>query len=680
MSLKQRRYLASARWRSVVPPLVLVVIAILATFHSLRQWHGPAYTLTNELYVPSVMMALGQGFLDPPVDEVPGLRDFLYLNHGHQRYAPAALPDRFSETELSIYQRYHRYLVWSMGVVWRVLGVSWDSAKWLAAGLHVAAALAVYGLFRLALGRWLALAGAALFSTGAPLLAYLYDIRDYSKVPFLLGGLCLMALLITRSLPLRRRLLLALLLGVTLGIGTGFRRDVMVAMPPAFFCVAMASCDPGRKGWAERGAMAGVLSGAFLLSAWPVLASFQEQGSAFHHDTVMGMATVLENELSLRPASYEKVPVKHDFFISALANTLARAEAKYGTTEYDNFFGLREHDERPMLLYRMWWSYPADTVLRGIAATVAALRGVSPATANWNSPWEAHLRWAGPVYALAALWVAIRTLGYRKSLALAAVAGYFGAITSLQYEPRHALHLYAIPIGCALVAFQAAWQDWRGKSRILVPPMHALAAAVGVCLAPFTLWLLVLPWQIVHVRGMESALQHAPLQELAFEVESADNWDWLRPIQPLNPALADPPGDVLGFFRPLYLMCEFRAPAGGLPLAVRYEAVSPMGDYSMVMAAGHEVSSEGTVVRFYFPAPEFVGEGHDLRLRAVGLPEGMGQRVSRLCLVNQSEPIGTQPAISVIEGHITRKWQTLNLTYRPPVLPALPGTSAPAWP
>jgi hypothetical protein len=672
----------------MLPPVLLSLVMLVAGFAMLKDWRGPAYTLTNELYVPSAMMALGQGFINPPLDEVPGLREFLHKQGGAATFTLQGAPETFSATELDTYQRYHRYLVFAMGLVWSVTGVSWEGAKVLSVGLHAAAGIAVYLLFRLVMGRWLSFAGALLFALSPVVLSFVYDIRDFSKVPFLLLAICLMYQLLTREFPFKGMLLRVAALGLVLGLGTGFRRDVMIALPPALLCILFAECRISGRLLARRAAALGLFAFSFVVAAFPVLSALNERGSMVHHDALMGMATMLDGDLAIRPASYEKVPEKNDFFITAITNAHARAANLGVSTEYDNFCAEPAEDAedaRTRFLKLLIFTYPADFVLRAMAAVLAICRGVAHIPFSWSWLWDTNLNYLGPLYAFTAAAIAMRLLGFRRAAAVVLLTLYFCAITCLQYEARHALHLCALPVACTLLVWREglSWlQRWVVPGgKISSPPAHHtswrfswLFASAAVA-APICMWGVLLPWQIHQMRVLETALVAAPLELVNTKITREENWTWISPAVPLTSPLPDP--ERVAFFRPHYLMCEFESFGEGSPLAITFDASSQLADYSMVVSPTPAELSAGTPVRYYFVAPECAGGTLATNFRGIGIPPEYAGHFKGLYRVTSAGPFASNPNVTLIDGRMPRRFQTIDPLYTPPPQPEVPRMSTP---
>src|SRR6185436_13700026 len=128
--------------------------------------------------------------------------------------------------------------------------------------------------FRLAMGRALAAAAALAIMVSALHLGNLPGLRDYAKAPFILGLLLIAAHLAARSGRPRSPAVLAAIFGATLGIGFGFRNDIVVVVP--VFVVALLLWDRPRDAGAVRSRLAALAAAvaAFAICAWPILSAY----------------------------------------------------------------------------------------------------------------------------------------------------------------------------------------------------------------------------------------------------------------------------------------------------------------------------------------------------------------------------------------------------------------------
>ncbi len=629
----------------------LMLSTVVAGFQQLQDWKGPAFTLTNELYVPSVMFAAGRGFINPPVDEVPGLRDFLYLQEGVHRFDPAQIPDNVTPAPMDTYQRYHRYLVYAMGWVWRLTGISWDTAKLLAVGQYAACALAGYGILRLFLSPVCALAGALLFVLSPTVGQVVFNIRDFSKAPFLLATMLgTLHLLRTPRCP-RTYLRVAIALGVVVGVGLGFRRDLLVAIPPVLFVLALAPMHAAGWNLRRRALSSGAFLGVVALLGAPVFMAFQEKGSLVAHDILMGMATELDDELGLSRAVYERMPVRHDAYVSGVTSALGlRIESEILLDGKPQPRLLTQDPAKNEYLMRTLKSFPADMVMRAEAATLRVLRGVANLWTWRASAWSAHIEQWGWCYALLCFLAGAVVHPYRAWLALALLL-YFCGITSLQYEFRHAFHLLVIPVLCFLLPFEfllrRAQMRWRRRGEMADHNSSFrtsarnlwkfTCAAMAVTVLP---WLLCLPFQLRSMAQLRTALDAAPREPVSTRQVVIDDWTYFVPERPVScvfplPAVEQP------WWQPLYLMAELDVTETNLPIHILTESDQGWHDFSQVVKVWPSgVPREGRV-RYYFQVPQRVGEKDWVRFTGVGLPSALASSFRGLYTVTETRPLGT---------------------------------------
>jgi len=591
----------------------LVLLSAYCGAFMLRGWNGPALTLTNELYIPAALFAQGRGFIQPPLDELPGLREFLYFQNESREWKPESLPETFSKTEMDTYERYHRYLIYSMGVVWRLFGVSWDAAKILVIGVYTATVLAAYAMMRVGLGRPLALLGAAAFAFSPAVLDIVYNVRDFSKGPFIVALLALLLYVLRETRPRRRWYAACAALGVVVGIGLGFRRDLLVC-PPAVLAVLLIAPRPAASALADRAGGIVCFALVAVFCALPILESFRERGSLVYHDALMGTATEHDARMGLGMASYEKSPLKHDLYISITADLYTERVAGPPVSTQNVFSGVQQAPFHFWALMRM---FPADFIGRAWQAVIRVAEGVE------NSMYqEAHpLRWLhfagniwsifavsfGPMAVLAAL-LSIAAVNLRFALAAAALFAYFGGITSLQYENRHAFHMMAPAFGLYLVPVQCSLSAWRARATgsPLWPPgglrrvvLFALAL-VGAAALPLTA---ASALQNAHLAAYEARLESATLEPIPVVGEEIDFGTLYRPETPLIIG-ADIPFEP--YRRPMseYLMVELEPYHAPMPIYIAYESTWGRHDFGGFLRAWPCEGEPGGPVRYFFPAIE----------------------------------------------------------------------------
>jgi hypothetical protein len=259
--------------------------------------------------------------------------------------------------------------------------------------------------------------------------------------------------------------------GAVVGIGIGFRVDLMTCLP-AFPAVIAFSCA----GWDRRAltAKAMAIGGcllAFAITGAPTLLTLKE-GSNSGHVAVMGLTNVFTAELGIEPPPYEFGNIYADGYTHALiaahAVTVQHApkETLLGSAAYDQ--------QGYQFLVDNAMNFPADQLTRMLGATIQAIRYPFTETARhayMGSPMLAHaqpfktiVEWRESAFGwldgyalyLAFLVVAlIYVRDWRLGVTVLLLVLYFGGYSMIQYSRRHVFHLDAIPIGALLVVLQA---------------------------------------------------------------------------------------------------------------------------------------------------------------------------------------------------------------------------------
>src|SRR5436190_1097379 len=229
--------------RDVAISLILGVIAALAGASYLdaaRRSAVPFY-FYQPAFGPAVMEACGRGFVDPSPAAGSPLAKF--LSQETNQFDCDKLDATVAPGELSAYQLAERYLLLAAAGVWKITGISWRSVDAIAATFIGATIALVYLVFRLVLPRGLSAGLALLWLTSPAQLYVLTALRDYSKAPFFVLTILVIGTIVLRPLSARAMIAVSALLGAALGIGFGFRTDVMVNLAP--FVVTVACLAPG---------------------------------------------------------------------------------------------------------------------------------------------------------------------------------------------------------------------------------------------------------------------------------------------------------------------------------------------------------------------------------------------------------------------------------------------------
>jgi hypothetical protein len=168
------------------------------------------------------------------------------------------------------------YLMLLFGVLWRWFGLNWHLTAYVIGATVAASFLCIYVCARPFMPVLVAAAVALLFLMSPLFIANVASPRDALKFPF---AVTIAALLVTAAAvpragapprmlhPALRLMLLAAFIGTVLGIGFGFRSDILIFLVPAVLVVCAVS-DTGRVGWrASLGARAAALAVLLLYFA-----------------------------------------------------------------------------------------------------------------------------------------------------------------------------------------------------------------------------------------------------------------------------------------------------------------------------------------------------------------------------------------------------------------------------
>ena len=220
--------------------LLLFVIALAvrqAGNDRLKDWNGPAGSLSNDLFIPAITMNAGMGFTNLDPAAVPGLRDF--LDFRAQQFDSALLSGFRDTKPLHPFQEYHRYLIYSTACAWRIFGIHWDAVKMLILFYFFLAAAAVYGISRLCMNPLNSLLVTLAFVYAQPVLWTLPILRDFVKAPFVLALILLLGITVRYRLTTIRYLLVIIAsIGTRPGVGVPEGHDRLRSGRPVLSFIA----------------------------------------------------------------------------------------------------------------------------------------------------------------------------------------------------------------------------------------------------------------------------------------------------------------------------------------------------------------------------------------------------------------------------------------------------------
>lgn len=487
-------------------------------------------TFYQKYYATAAMWVCGHGW-NGVLTEIPQLESFLKLEAGE--FDCAAIPENVELREPN-YQAVRRfYLFGSVALTWKLSGeISWKVLRPLFGLFCALFTIAMYGVFRLGMNQILALVGTLIvFSLQLQMPAYL---RDYGKAPFILFAVFLLGLLVKSSFDPRRLYRIAGLVGLTTGIGLGFRSDVLVAVPLAIATIIFFLPVGLLKELKRKLIAVALFLAAVGVAYAPVLRLGPVEHANSSHVLMLGFSNPVLEMLDLEPSIYDWTPLFSDSWVDFQVKT-------YGYFELDRAEPIQMlsgsyEDVGKKLLLHTFLSYPADVLARGYAAVLQLVR----------VPF-----FCGFVVLLVA------TLSKRIGLFLLVLTFYLAAYPSLQFHPRHYFHVEFVPFWFIGLALQLAWNS--GYRCIATGCQTGLAEIVGrirrwwhenwrlLLAAPVVLWVsmvialsLLRGWQDSQLERRFGSLETAEHRRLDFREVALGGPDRIRLVpedflQPLPP-------------------------------------------------------------------------------------------------------------------------------------------------
>jgi hypothetical protein len=619
----------TTRFRSgVVEAVVIAALFGAALFTSqaaLRAFRtaGAESFFYQANFEAAVMMACGRGFVTSSATPQE-LVDF--LNVARDDFDCTRLPQAMPERPLTSPANANWYYLYGAAAgVWRLTGVSWTALDILVCGMSAAVAVLLYGLFRLIASRTTAVAVAAILTLSPANLTHLLSLRDYSKAPFVLAGVLILAALVMRPMPRPAMVGLAALYGVVVGLGYGFRGDLAVMVPFGAFVVLLLLPGTFRANAGRNALAAAALLAAFFASAWPVINGLKLGGCQYHF-SLLGLTEPLTAELRLTPSLYRVGEHLSDTFADLkvgdyAARVLGAPVPGLCTAEYDTASG--------RLYLQIARTFPADFVVRAYASVLMILRvGLAiPAAMLPMPPFPTSdtmtavyrllngvtsiLAPAGVLVtaiAVAGAWASSIRLGMALTVFVLFLTGY----PAIRFDERHWFHLRFIPWWAAVLVATQVLQSGR---RVLDRPRVLRAvAAISLLLAALAVALGAL--RVLQTRRVEHLITQylgAPLELLPAQAEDGSSLrvDWQPSDYGVSPAHRA--SDLV------VVTLDSAACAGTGPLGVSARYVADVSSHDMSTSFSIPRPTERAAPTKLFVPVFQLGAGDRIELRFSGL-------------------------------------------------------------
>lgn len=595
----------AAKHRQVVIDLAIgLLIVVMAGAWGGRFWgewvaNGGRPLFYQTYFEPAVMIACGKGFVISQVPRPQPLEDFLYERR--DRLECSELPADLPVGGQYLFQGAWRYLMTTVGWSWRLTGISWSGMGPLF-GLFFGVVVGLaYGVFRIGMGRVLAVFGALLMAMSTLNLVNLPHLRDYSKAPFTIALALLIGLLLTQAFRRATVLWLAAACGLVLGLGYGFRTDSLVNIPIPI--IALLAFLPGgfTRNLGVKAAAVAIYVVTFVVVSWPITSKVYTSGGCQWHVTLLGLQSPFDNVLRVRPAPYDFGYAYSDSFIDRTINGYRWRQQPgipqliYCSAEYDTYSGA---------YYRhIVTTFPADILTRAYSSVLQMIElpfhQFQPPISAYESSrlyrlraWllEPEHRWG--LAAAGAAVVMAGTSSLRLALALALLLAYFCGYPSIQFQQRHFFHLEFAGffiLGFVIQQLINLVLDWRrirtDWKPIAISVAKSSAFAAGIALAFLLLLVIARSYQDRQAHALFAAYIAAPKEQLPA---------WNEPIAGLKTEEW-----------PQLIEVDLHASACGPEPAVtfRYDRSTPTVDFTRTVRIPRP-SAEPGVTRIFQPVYE----------------------------------------------------------------------------
>ncbi len=452
---------------------IVVLLSILIVYKHLTirvKTIGRDYRFEQEWLVSAISVACKQGFTTPVAPYPENMR--LFLEQKTDLMKPSDLPKDWQRWDNSPFVKTHRYLIMSIGYLWRWFGIRWGVLKLFAGIIFVITVLSTYITIYMLAGRLSAIITACLVMNAPSLLFLLPSIRDYSKATFFMLFLAVVAtLLCSMNRETRRIIFLSLLLGLVIGLGLGFRQDVLILFLPGVLFVGIVCVYMFRKKkiWTGILSMLAYLFAFFSIGSPILSAVAQDNGAVSSHSLVQGLATTVEQKSLGGTASYRLVYEPDDMLVHS---TIASYARRIGFQKpFDNYLSPAYGEAGRSYFKSVIRHFPADLWGRTLSACSNCFtmpyhffREQKQNCPEFSRPswiffptdhfkyWDIPLAYIGPWICLGILFLmGMKSIG--KGILLAVVLGYLLGYPSILFEYRHIVHLTPILYGITVIFF-----------------------------------------------------------------------------------------------------------------------------------------------------------------------------------------------------------------------------------
>jgi hypothetical protein len=465
-----------------------------------------------------VYWACGLGF-SHPINTPPLLLEFLF-----GRIASldcAALGASASLGTSGFFFNSQLYLGWSVSALWRLTSVNYHNLWPLFSILVGGYACGCFVLLRLFFGRWTATAGALVLMLSPVALSMIVYLRDYAKAPFFIWTIVLLILAL-RARNWRTTVIWTFSAGVTLGIGFGFRSDIIILLPIGIGTLALG-IGPSALQRCAGGIMAFVVGTLLLASPIIIGGNVGGFGTVF----MQGMSEPFRIYLGLSPAPYDfGTRYSDELTLSSVAADLRASDPEWDAHEEAAISPISQSITRSGPYVIGWVSYFASDVVTQALKSAAWIVGfpalVAPGRQSLDPggpvragpPIALHLTWLYDLLAqtwlpfacgvgLVVFFLYVATSSTHEALALFLMFAALLLYPVIQFSIRHVFHLEFVWIVSVLALIRAPF-EW-AVLRSVLPRFFIVASTIAISVLAIRTGLTIYQNQVL-LKQFESVL------------------------------------------------------------------------------------------------------------------------------------------------------------------------------
>jgi hypothetical protein len=492
-----------------------------------------------QAFAPEIVMwACHHGFVYP-IDKPQELRDFLSGQLSH--FSCQTLSSVSQTQEAGLFARTQFYLTLSVALIWRVLGVGYANLWPVYGVLHGAYAAGCFALLRTFFTRWIATAAALALSVSPIVIGMLFMLRDYSKAPFIIWALFLLFLAI-RTANLRTAIVASGISGCILGIGAGFRLDVLVLLPAGLVFLG-AGVKTASHVWHARALAVTAFGIGCIAFAAPIVGA--APGGASGMLAMQGATDPFVHFLGIRSAPYSLGwRYSDELTMSTIAADISRTDPNWEAGEGEPRRSISQSISRSTDYFSRWAPFfAADfathaiksaVLLSGFEALISPKHlALDPAGSRpiWLTPSiSGSLRLIFQAVGLAGLLALLLRIFARSSRQAACMAGLFVFLLTypaIQFSVRHFFHLEILS-WLGILSLLVVPYEWKTitvvKRRFLMWVIGCTLTGTAAYCALLAVQNRVLAQQISHLLALDRELVTTSLER------EGDNVTWGLPI------------------------------------------------------------------------------------------------------------------------------------------------------